>query len=337
MKFGSLYLAGFGSWLPERSDARAAVADGQYDVEELAKSDIESATVSPDESAPEMAVRAARVALARSGTSTQDIDLLLHASILHQGHDFWPAASYIAQQAIGRGVPAIEVRQMATGGFAALNLAARYLTADPDTTAALLTAADRYTLPAFNRWTSDAGIVYGDGGAAAVLTRKPGGLRILSLANISDPSIEEMHRGDDPFSVASGAAGTVDVKRRKYAYFARRSVDSVLKALIGGVVEVVGQATEEAGVTRDSVRHWIVPNIGKTLIQYEFIEPLGITFEQTAWGWGRTVGHLGPGDHYAALEHLDTNGALTAGDKVVLIGVGGGFTWSAAVLEVCGS
>jgi 3-oxoacyl-[acyl-carrier-protein] synthase-3 len=42
---------------------------------------------------------------------------------------------------------------------------------------------------------------------------------------------------------------------------------------------------------------------------------------------------MGGADHLYALDHLRRADLLAPGDKVVLIGVGGGFTFSCAVLQ----
>jgi 3-oxoacyl-[acyl-carrier-protein] synthase III len=46
------------------------------------------------------------------------------------------------------------------------------------------------------------------------------------------------------------------------------------------------------------------------------------------------VGHLGAGDQFAGLAHLVDAGELGAGGIAVLLGVGCGFVWSCAVVEV---
>ncbi|WP_223874701.1 3-oxoacyl-[acyl-carrier-protein] synthase III C-terminal domain-containing protein [Salinispora oceanensis] len=64
------------------------------------------------------------------------------------------------------------------------------------------------------------------------------------------------------------------------------------------------------------------------------LRAVGIDAADSTWGWGSTVGHLGAGDQAAGLAHLRDTGALTAGRRVALLGAGGGFAWSTAILEV---
>lgn len=54
----------------------------------------------------------------------------------------------------------------------------------------------------------------------------------------------------------------------------------------------------------------------------------------TNWEWSRTVGHLGAGDQFASLAHLVDSGRARPGDRCVLIGVGAGYSWGCAVVEI---
>ena len=73
---------------------------------------------------------------------------------------------------------------------------------------------------------------------------------------------------------------------------------------------------------------------GRRRLESSFIRPLGLDLDRTTWSWSRSVGHLGAGDQFAGLDHLVATGALAAGQRVLLLGVGAGFSWSAVVLEV---
>ncbi|MGB6053531.1 MAG: 3-oxoacyl-ACP synthase, partial [Rhodococcus sp. (in: high G+C Gram-positive bacteria)] len=87
MKWENLYIEGFGSYLPEsRVQAAAMVAAGRFESVEHQKTGQTSVAVSnPDlgETAPDMAVLAGRAALQDSGINTDEIDLLVHAVVLH--------------------------------------------------------------------------------------------------------------------------------------------------------------------------------------------------------------------------------------------------------------
>lgn len=335
MTSGDLYLAGCGTWLPPPVPAAAAVAAGLFDPVVAAATGMVSAVVAGEESAPEMAARAARVALRRSGYDAADIDLVLHASFFYQGHDLWAPASYVQRSAVGNHCPAMEVRQVSNGGMAALELAAAYLAADPGRTAALITTGDKFCAPGFDRWRSDPGTVYGDGGTAVVVSRKPGFARVRSLVTVSAPELEGMHRGDDPFGPTPFShRPTVDLDACKRAFLAAHSVSFAVAKVGASQEKAVKHALAKAGVELGDLAGIALPNLGYRRLKSAYFGKFGIDPEITNWPWSRTIGHLGAGDPFAGFDHLVTSGRLDVGDCCLLVSVGAGFSWSCSVVEV---
>lgn len=330
-----IYIAGAGSWLPEPMTLDEAERAGLCERVLVWNTGIESVCVSAGQSPPEMAVSAAREALGQAGCEPEDISLLLHASVYHQGHDMWAPASYIQRFAVGSRCPALEVRQMSNGGLAALELACAYLAADPTRTAALITTADRFCLPGFDRWRSDPGTVCGDGGTAVVLSRRGGFARMRGLATVSDPGLERGGRGDRPFTGAPLGAGTpIDLSAAGSVLVREFGLDTLLKRIETGQREAFDRAAAQAGVKFADIDWFVLPNMGRTRMKAQYFDPFGIDPERTAWSWGRRVGHLGAGDQFGGLAHLAAGGSLAPGQICLLAGIGAGFTWTVAVLEM---
>jgi 3-oxoacyl-[acyl-carrier-protein] synthase-3 len=152
----NLYLSGIGSVVPARVSTEHAVARGWYDEKARAASGILSVAVAETTPAPDMAVEAARTAIRRSGHAADDFGILLHSHAHHQGPDAWSPAHYILNNTLDRPIPAIEVKQGCLGGLAALELAATRLLANPSHPAAMVTAADNFSIPLVDRWPSTA-------------------------------------------------------------------------------------------------------------------------------------------------------------------------------------
>lgn len=335
MRYEGLFIGGLGVSLPPLVDVGIALADGTYDPADHAAYAYRSIAIG-DEPAPEMAARAGAEALSRSGVAPEDVAILLHACSWFQGVDYWPAASFVHRRvlAAARTAPAIEVRQMSNSVLAAVELAACHLLADPARRAALVTTADAFRLPGFDRFRSDAGMVYGDGGAAVVLARD-GFARLLSLVTVTESGLECAYRGDEPFRPASGAAGgPVDIRRRRGEFLENVDSDAVGERISGGLADAVGGALEEAGTKPDEVERFVFPNIGLHVLRERYAPLLGIDVERTAWEYGARTGHVGSADQLTGLEHLVTSGQVGPGDRVALVGVGAGFSWTCAVVEV---
>jgi 3-oxoacyl-[acyl-carrier-protein] synthase-3 len=335
MKLESLHLAGVGTWLPPRVPVDGEVAAGRCDRGLHAKNDIATVTVAAGVPPPEMAARAAVVALARSGREPDDVAAVLHASLFDQGHDLWAPASYVQRRALpGNRAPALEVRQVSNGGLAALWLAAELL-ASGDRRAALITAADRFDGPRFDRFHTDPGTVYADGGTALVVARDHGFARVHSLALSSEPELEGMHRGGDAFGeVAPVPPPLVDLDAHKRGFVDQAGTPFVLARVATGQRRAVDEALADAGVGLADIRRFLLPHFGRRRLLTNFVGHLGVALDDTTWDYARTVGHLGAGDHLAALEHLMLTGAVGRGDHCLLLGVGAGFSWSAAVVEI---
>jgi len=333
-----LFVAGCASWLPPAVSAEQAVAAGEVTARDAARTGVASVTVSTGHSAPEMASLAARIALRRADCPPGDVGLVLHASLYDQGHDLWAPASYVQRRALGElpeHAPAMEVRQVSNGGMASLDLAAAYLRAGTDRPAALLTSGDVFCPPGFRRWTSDPGTVYADGGAALVLSRQGGFARVLGRFAASEPRLEGMHRGDAPFPPAGSAPGrVVDLDRCKREFLAGTGRAAAVAWVGGGQRRTLADGLAALGLGVGDVARFVLPHLGGRRLAATYFQPFGIDPERSTWPWSRSVGHLGGGDQFAGLAHLVETKQVAPGDRVVLVGVGAGFSWSCAVLEV---
>ncbi|MEW1956714.1 ketoacyl-ACP synthase III family protein [Kineococcus sp. NPDC059986] len=335
MRCEDVFLAGTGRWLPPVRTVADAVADGSCTARAVAGTQMTGATVSADLAAPQMAALAVREAVARAFVDPDTVDRLLYADVYYQGHDMWAPASYVQREALGARASAVELRQMSNGGMAALELAAVELDAARRPTTVVVAAGDRFCLPGIDRWASDPGTVFGDGAAALVLSSTTGFARLRSVVTVADPGLEGMHRGLDAFGPAPfSAREPLDVKTCQRAYLSTVPVAQAVTRTASGQRRAVERALAEAGVEFGDVDWFLVPHFGRRRLDAVYLEAFGIPVERTTWSWFRSVGHLGAADQFAGLDRLAQDGSLRAGQRVLLVGAGAGFTWSAAVVEV---
>ena len=198
MGTADLYISGVGTCLPGTVSVEQAVAAGWYPAEQAELHQLGGAAVAGDIPAPELALRAARSAMVRSGRFPAELDLLLYASTWQQGPEGWPPHAYLQRHLVGDQILATQLRQGCNGMFAALELAAGYLRAEPGRRAALLVAADNYGTPLADRWRMGQSYIAGDAGSALVLETEPGFARLLSVCSASVSAAEEMHRAAEP-------------------------------------------------------------------------------------------------------------------------------------------
>ncbi|MGW4127322.1 3-oxoacyl-[acyl-carrier-protein] synthase III C-terminal domain-containing protein [Amycolatopsis japonica] len=307
MRFSGLWVQGTGSALGELIPVGDAVADGRCPPHRAEKTGIVSVSEST-RTPPEMAVDAARAALARAGDPVPGLHL--HAGAYIQGPDLSSAACKIAGEVIGPELAGLtmEISALSNGSVAGLELAASVLSGRPDLGCALVTAADQFPASSIDRWTVDAGIVVGDGAAAAVLGRAPGALQLLSVVSFSAPRLE-----------ADRSAGHDRV--------------SVLTRTAEGTRRVLEQALAEAECELADARWVLPPLFGRDLAAKSYLTPLGLDPRRTLLEFGLRTGHIGAVDQLLGLDHIVRAGRLRADDLIVLLGVGNGFTFSCAVLR----
>jgi 3-oxoacyl-[acyl-carrier-protein] synthase-3 len=335
MKIGQLFIAGIDTYLPPPVSVKQAVADGRYDAKEAAETALESILVS-DEAPPDMAIHAARGALARSGIDPAAISLVFHASCNFQGLEFMPTASYIHNAVLGdhcdvnHSALTLEIKAASNGGLSGLELAAAYLAASPDRAAALVTTADNFCSPLFERWQIHSGLVPADGASAMVLSRQRGFARVLSIATVSNPNFVSTYRGHEPFR----RAPTPIVHRRKTDDKPDVGLDEHSRRFRSGMRAAVDRALHDSQTELTGIAYFLLSHIGRNLLDREYYRELKIQESATTWRFGRCTGHLGAGDQIVGLSLLMDHGALNPGDRCMMIGVGSGFTWTCAVIEI---
>jgi 3-oxoacyl-[acyl-carrier-protein] synthase III len=334
-----LGLSSVTAWVPETAQTAAdAVSARWLTGEEALATGYHSLPVA-NVAAPEMAVLAARRGLDRSDYVAVDLDVVAHAWTYHQGHDFWSPAHFIASRiGANRAVP-FGIQQMCNGGGMGLELAAAQLNAEPEPGAALVTTADRFCGPGFDRWHGDYGIWYGDGATAAVLHGPSGpndDLELLAIHTVAAPEMERMHRGDDDFSAAPRQHGTaVDVRRTKKAFMEAHGKEHFVAMVAKKVPTVVRAALAQAGIQTgdERVRCVLLPRLGRTPLREAYEPALAGLTSAPALDLGADTGHLGAGDLLANMAALVEKELLAPGDIAIALSAGGGFTWSCAVVR----
>ena len=336
---GRIRVAGAGTWLPDTVEpTAAAVAAGRLTEEEARSSGYRELPVSRDLAPPELAVRAALATLERAGVPAAGLDLVAHAWTYHQGHDFWSPAHFVAARVGAAKAQPIGVHQMCNGGAAAMETVVSRLLADPTLHRALVTTADCFGAPGFDRWRGDYGVVYGDGATAAVLevatAPVTAGLELLALSTVAAPELEWMHRGDDAFSPAARMpSATVDVRRTKKAFLTATGKDAFAKTVATCVGDVLVQGLAEAGVDVRAPRCVLVPRLGASALDEVYRPAVNAVLPAPVVDLGDRTGHLGAGDVLANLAALVEQETLRPGEVGVVLSAGAGFTWSCVVVR----
>jgi 3-oxoacyl-[acyl-carrier-protein] synthase III len=304
MRTPGIYLRSIGVHLPPLVSIDAVPPRGRSRADEPTYFRLGRAPAARGIPAPELALGATRQAFDRSaGLSPVNLDLLIYTDVRHQRPDGWQPQYYL--QLTAGDVLAIELRHGCCGLFSAVELAASYLRAEPRRRAALLVAADNHGTPQIDRWRRFPDIVMSDGGCALLLTTDRGFAEVLAVNVVVTCNVEP-----DPY----GFAAPIGVNKL--------------------LMDMVDRTLAEAGISLSDVARVAFPHSRRDDLEKAVLAWLGLTAADTTWEYGAGIGHLGVSEQFVALEHLLATGALTAGDHVLLIGLGVGVTVSCAALRI---
>jgi 3-oxoacyl-[acyl-carrier-protein] synthase III len=335
MRWNDIYVAGVGSELPPSMSTEDAVAQGLLTAERRAELGYEAVLVSPDLAGPDLAIRAGKAAVARSGIDPAEFGVVLHGTTWFQGRAMWAVASYVAARTVSMQVPGYEIGQRCNGGVGSLELAISHVAGGARGSAALITTGDRFSPPAVDRFNGHGRIMWGDGGTAVAVAKGHGFARVLSTVTKADNLFEGMARGTQPLDACPpDPSGPVDLTTTYKEFSVGRDIGEVYTRLFGTLHAARDQALEEAGVKLSDVKRVCDAATRGGISAEDYAKTFGFGPTQSTWDFGRRTGHLGGGDQFAAFSNLLDTGELAPGDLVMLFGGGAGLTCTAAVLEM---
>ncbi|WP_068316019.1 beta-ketoacyl-ACP synthase III [Polycladidibacter hongkongensis] len=269
----------------------------------------------------DLAVEAAKAALADAGLDVEDIDLIVVATATPD--NTFPATAVEVQQKLGmRHGYAFDLQAVCSGFVYAVStvdaylrggLAKRALVIGAETFSRILDWEDRTTC-----------VLFGDGAGAMVMEAREGtaeeaGRGVLSCQLRSDGSHKEKLYVDGGPSTTQ-TTGHLRMQGRE-----------VFKHAVGMVTDVIKAAFEDAKVTADDL-DWFVPHQANKRIIDASAKKLSIAPEkvvQTVALHGNTSAASIP----LALDSIVREGKVKPGDLVMLEAMGGGFTWGAVLLR----
>jgi 3-oxoacyl-[acyl-carrier-protein] synthase III len=337
MKLTGTFLSAIGVYLPEVVSVETAAGQGLIDAGAAAASGLTGAACAGDLPAPEMALRAARQALERAGTSPDAVDILLYADNYHSGPDGWFPQFWLQSQLVGGDLLAAGVRQGCNGMFGALELAASYLAARGGGTA-LAVASDNSTSPLVNRWQClRPDFIIGDAASAVVLTSAESFARLRAVSSVSVPELEGMHRGAEPLFPPGATIGRpMDFASRieQFSYENREQLHHWALALLKQRSMLIDRVLEEAGIGLADVSRLAYNHCSRKLAVDDLLTMLDFPVERSNWEFGRHLGHLAASDQIVSLAHMIGAGQLGPGDHVLMLGIAPGVSVAAAVVEI---
>lgn len=271
----------------------------------------------PGTTSSEMGLLAAQRALEMAGLAGSELDLIIVAT---STPDFiFPSTACLIQGKLGnKGAAAFDVQAVCAGFTYALGIAEKFISSGSHKKALVIGAE------VFSRildW-QDRGtcVLFGDGAGAIVLeaSEKPGILATALHADGSQSGILNV-----PGQVCGGQV-TGDP-------FLRMDGQSVFKFAVRVLAEIAEEVCQTAGIPTSDV-DWLIPHQANIRIIEATGKRLGVDRDRVIVTVDRH-GNTSAASVPLALDEAVRDGRIQRGQRVLLEGVGGGFTWGAALLE----
>jgi 3-oxoacyl-[acyl-carrier-protein] synthase-3 len=267
--------------------------------------------------ASDLALPAAQAALQAAGCSARDIDLIVVATSTPDM--VFPSTACIVQRKLGvHGFPAFDVQAVCSGFVYALTVADALIRTGSAACALVIGTEVFSRILDFNDRSTC--VLFGDGAGAVVLrgSDQPG---LLAT---------DLH-ADGRYTDILCTPGTVAGGRVHGEPLLRMDGPAVFKLAVG-VLENSARAVLDAARRAPESVDWLIPHQANLRIMQATTRKLGLPPERlvvTVDEHGNTSAASIP----LALDTAVRDGRVRAGDTVLLEGVGGGFTWGAALLD----
>ncbi len=314
-------ITGVGSYLPDRvvtNDDLVAQGVDTSDEWVATRTGIRSRHFAEaGQTSSDLAFHAANRALAQAGIEAGDLDLIIVAT---STPDFiFPSTACLLQGRLGnKGATAFDLQAVCCGFVYALGVAEKFIRSGSHKRA-LVVGAEVFSriLDWKDRTTC---VLFGDGAGAVVVeaSETPG---ILATTMHADGSMAGM------LSVPGQVSGGQVIGDP----FLRMDGQGVFKFAVRILAEVSGETCAAAGVAPETV-DWLVPHQANIRIIESTAKKMGLPMERVIV----TVDHHGNTSAASvplALDEAMRSGRIQPGQKVLLEGVGGGFTWGAALVQ----
>ncbi|HTD02888.1 beta-ketoacyl-ACP synthase III [Undibacterium sp.] len=322
-------IIGTGSYLPPKKISNNELA------EQLAKKGIETSDewifsrsgisfrhyAEADVNSSDLAVEASRRALEAADLQANDIDLIIMATSTPDYFGGFPSTACVVQNKLGitNGAAAMDVQAVCSGFVYAMAIADSLIKSGSHKNVLVIGAEVFSRILNFEDRTTC--VLFGDGAGAIVMTRsaEPG---VLATKLHADGSYADILcvPGNVNAGIVAGSA------------FLYMDGQAVFKLAVSVLEKVANEALEIAGLDSTQI-DWLVPHQANIRIMQSTARKLRLPMEKvvvTVDQHGNTSAASIP----LALDAAVRDGRIKPGQTVMVEGVGGGFTWGAAIVKM---
>ena len=279
-----------------------------------------------------MGVKAARIAIERSGLSNVDIDFVVFATL--SPDYYFPGPGVLVQRDLGlRTVGALDVRNQCSGFVYALSVADQYIKTGMYKNILIIGSEIQSTGLDMTSRGRGVSVIFGDGAGAAVLSREAD----LTKGILSTHLHSEGQHAEELVVKAPGMGGRwitdiiADNDPNDESYFPYMNGQFVFKNAVVRFSEVINEALQANNLEVSDI-DMLIPHQANLRISQFIQKKFGLTDDQVfnnIQKYGNTTAASIP----IALTEAWEQGKIKSGDTIVLAAFGSGFTWGSAIIK----
>jgi 3-oxoacyl-[acyl-carrier-protein] synthase-3 len=279
-----------------------------------------------------MGVKAAKIAIERSGISNDDIDFIVFATL--SPDYYFPGPGVLVQKELGlKTIGALDVRNQCSGFVYALSVADQYIKTGMYKNILVIGSEVHSTGLDMTDRGRGVSVIFGDGAGAAVLSREED----LTKGILSTHLHSEGQHAEELVLIAPGMGKrwVTDIIAENdpndESYFPHMNGQFVFKNAVVRFSEVIMEGLEANNLEVSAI-DMLIPHQANLRIAQFIQNKFKLTDDQVynnIQKYGNTTAASIP----IALTEAWEQGKIKEGDTVVLAAFGSGFTWASAIIK----
>lgn len=328
-RFLSVGITGTGSYLPKKELTN-------FDLEKMVdttdewirtRTGISKRRIADDKTATsDLATEAARIAINDAEILSEDIDLIIVATVTPDMG--FPSTACIVQKNIGaKNAVAFDVEAACSGFLYALTIGEQFIKTGIYKNALIIGAE---TLSKIVNWKDRRTcVLFGDGAGAAVLQQVKEGFGILSNSLGSDGS-----KGNYLTQPAGGSRMPASIKTiLDNLHYIHMDGREVFKFAVRIMAKSALEITKSTGYNMKDVAY-MIPHQANIRIIEAVAKKINLTMDKVYVNLGN-YGNMSVASIPVALDEAVKKGNIKSGDIIILVAFGGGLTWGSSVIKWC--
>jgi 3-oxoacyl-[acyl-carrier-protein] synthase-3 len=285
-----------------------------------------------EDSTTSMGVKAAEIAIQRSGVAKEDIDFVVFATL--SPDYYFPGPGVLVQRDLGlRTVGALDVRNQCSGFIYAVSVADQYIKTGMYKNILVIGSEVHSTGLDMTTRGRGVSVIFGDGAGAAVLSREEDPTKGILSTHLHS---EGQHAEELSLTAPGmGARWVTDILAdndpNDESYYPYMNGQFVFKNAVVRFAEVINEGLAANNLQVSDI-DMLIPHQANLRISQFIQKKFGLNDDQVynnIQKYGNTTAASIP----IALTEAWEQGKIKSGDTVVLAAFGSGFTWGSAIIK----